>query len=514
MSYYLHRPMHTSAGSKTKILIFIVAYNAENHITNVLDRIPENIYNDYDYEILIIDDHSKDKTYEIANKYSSERPNLNIKVLYNPINQGYGGNQKLGYRYAIINNFDQVVLLHGDGQYAPEELPRILAEYKDPKVSAVFGSRMINKKDARKGGMPLYKYIGNRILTTLQNKILNAKMTEFHSGYRSYSIHALKKIPFERNSNDFHFDTQIIIQLLISNRLIKEIPIPTFYGDEICHVNGVQYAYNIIKASIQSKLHAMNIFYKIEYDIPSEDSFYGLKLGYTSSHTMAIDAVKPGSKVLDIGCGSGLVAAELKKKDCNITGIDNFNLEDTSIFENYYKENLDFPIFDFPMEDFDTLIMLDIIEHIGDPEALMDFLRFKMVMNQPKIIMTTPNIAFIIMRLQLLFGNFNYGKKGILDKTHKRLFTFSSMERFIDQTGYIITKTAGIPAPFAEAIGDNWMSSLLLNINKVLIKISKRFFSYQIYLEIKPTPMVDHLLDLSIRTKKNVSAQLETTLKT
>ena len=105
---------------------------------------------------------------------------------------------------------------------------------------------MINKRDALKGGMPFYKFLGNITLTKIQNFLLNTKLAEFHTGYRIYSINSLKNIPFHLNTNDFHFDTEILIQLFIVNSKIKEISIPTFYGDEICHVNGIKYAFDII----------------------------------------------------------------------------------------------------------------------------------------------------------------------------------------------------------------------------------------------------------------------------
>ena len=236
---------------KYKLLIFIVAYNHEKTIESVINRIPRKLKNLYDLEILIIDDASNDKTFEISKKIqrNPKKNNVNVKVFYNPINQGYGGNQKIGYHYSIKNNFDFVVLLHGDGQYAPEELPNLLNGLNRNKFDVVIGSRMIKKKNALKGGMPLYKLIGNIILTKIQNFLLNKNLAEFHSGYRIYSVKSLKSIPFHLNTNDFHFDTEILIQLFIINSKIKEISIPTFYGDEICHVNGMKYAFNIVKTT-------------------------------------------------------------------------------------------------------------------------------------------------------------------------------------------------------------------------------------------------------------------------
>ena len=218
-------PKSINYNRKTKVLIFIVAYNAEKSIEKVLTRIPASLAIDYITEVLIIDDQSQDDT--VARCETARKSGLlkfETHVLVNPENQGYGGNQKIGFHYAIEHDYDYVVLLHGDGQYAPECLPMLLQTISEKKADAVFGSRMLKRFGALRGGMPIYKYIGNKVLSFAQNRILKSSLSEFHSGYRVYSVAALKQIPFHLNTDDFHFDTEIIIQLLFAWPSNKRVP--------------------------------------------------------------------------------------------------------------------------------------------------------------------------------------------------------------------------------------------------------------------------------------------------
>src|SRR2546421_10349379 len=152
---------------RKRLLIFIVAYNAQTTIEKVLTRIPASLHSD-NVEVLIIDDSSQDDTFVNGLRYQQRSSAFKITVLKTPENQGYGGNQKLGYRYAIDNGFDIVALIHGDGQYAPEKLPILLKPLIADEADAVVGSRMIETGGARRGGMPLYKRIGNRVLTAFE----------------------------------------------------------------------------------------------------------------------------------------------------------------------------------------------------------------------------------------------------------------------------------------------------------------------------------------------------------
>jgi glycosyltransferase involved in cell wall biosynthesis len=181
-------------GAKQKrIGVLVVAYNAASTLAKVLDRIPSEIRPDIE-EVIVSDDHSQDSTYLVGLGYQ-QQSDLPITLIRQPTNLGYGGNQKAGYNLAIEHGLDIVVMLHGDGQYAPESLPEILAPLLNEETDAVFGSRTMIKGAARRGGMPLYKFAGNRILSRFENAALGTNLSEFHSGYRAYSVAALTRTP-------------------------------------------------------------------------------------------------------------------------------------------------------------------------------------------------------------------------------------------------------------------------------------------------------------------------------
>lgn len=252
-----------------RIGIFIIAYNAVNHLVKTISRIPKSVYDQVE-EIFVIDDCSNDNTYYAALGYKHESGISKLTIHRNEVNQGYGGNQKVGYQYAIDRGLDIVALVHGDGQYAPESLPFLLEPLIQNQADMVFGSRMSQGFSALKGGMPYYKFFGNKILTSLQNRMTGLNLSEYHSGYRLYSVDALKQIPFTSFTNNWHFDTQIILAMAERKMRIVERPIPTYYGDEICHVNGIPYAAHCLMTSMRYYLNQKNNIksYPSHLDVP------------------------------------------------------------------------------------------------------------------------------------------------------------------------------------------------------------------------------------------------------
>jgi glycosyltransferase involved in cell wall biosynthesis len=510
-----------TSNRKPRVLVFIVAYNAEKTIREVVLRIPVELRNSYEVDVLIIDDSSADATFEKGHAVSRD-PSLPfpVVVLFNPRNQGYGGNQKLGYHYALEHGYDFVALIHGDGQYAPECLPALLEPLRKGEAAAVFGSRMLTPSGARRGGMPLYKLAGNKILTWFENKLLRTSLSEFHSGYRIYSTRALALIPFDRNSKDFHFDTEIIIQMVIAGLPIRELPIPTYYGDEICYVNGMKYAFNVVVAVVKARLQSAGLFYDRKFDCAPPDTLpYVPKFTYVSPHTLAFERIRPGARVLDVGCAGGYMGAYLiKQKQCRVDGIDSFPLgaiDDDASLSAFYLHDLNsgLPAVDF--EQYDYVLMLDVIEHLAKPELFLEQLRSALSLKPSvDVILSTANIGFLVTRLMLLIGQFNYGKRGILDLTHTRLFTFASFERAVNQAGFDIVERLGVPGPMALALGENFLSRMLLKVNQLLIHVSRGLFSYQIFLRVRPQPSLELLLRTAQEQSQKRAEAIEALIET
>lgn len=239
-----------------RIAIFIPAFNAASTVGKVLDRIPRNLREQM-AEIFVIDNNSTDETSMVVVDYKQQNGLHNLEVIRNPRNMGYGGSQKIAYQRCIDRGYDCVAMLHGDAQYAPELLETLIDPVIKGEADMVFGSRISG--DPLKGGMPIIRYVGNRILTFLQNFFLGTKLSEFHSGYRVFSVPALRQIPFDRFSSDYHFDTEMIILFVDRKLKIREMPIPTFYGDEKNYVNIWDYGMKVLITTATYFFHKFGV---------------------------------------------------------------------------------------------------------------------------------------------------------------------------------------------------------------------------------------------------------------
>ena len=435
-----------SADAPARIGILVIAYNAESTLASVLDRIPSD-FRPRITKVLVSDDHSADQTFRTGVDYLA-RAELPIEVVHQSRNLGYGGNQKAGYHWAIANDLDIVVMLHGDGQYSPEMLPDLVAPLVRGEADAVFGSRMLDAGSARSGGMPFYKFAGNKALTKVQNALTGATLSEWHSGYRAYRVDALRSIPFERNDQGFRFDTQIILQLIEAGKRVVEVPIPTFYGDEICYVNGMKYAVEITADVLRYRAHRVGLG---SGDLSFRTDFR-TGLGDTQRHLLSLlDGLGP-LRILDLGPDNDELTDRLVADGHKVvrladalgatsartpSGIDPRLDEDIEQFEAATADTL---------ADFDVVLALDVLARTRDPERLLRALH-STVRPFGRLFVSVANIEHWYPRLRIGVGQFDYDQRGALDRAHLRLFSDRSMRRLATRSGWWVRsrEAAGLP---------------------------------------------------------------------
>ncbi|MDP6624916.1 MAG: glycosyltransferase family 2 protein [Nitrospinota bacterium] len=240
-----------------KIIIVLPAYNAEKTLKETHDEIPMDIVDD----IILVDDASSDRTVELAER-------MNLKTIVHSNNKGYGGNQKTCYKEALKAGADIVIMLHPDYQYSPKLIASMAHLVASDHFDVVIGSRILGV-GALKGGMPLYKYLSNRLLTFIQNIMVGYKLSEYHTGYRAFSRRVLESLPLEENSDDFIFDNQILAQCIYNNFEIGEISCPTKYFPEassINFINSVKYGFGVLFTSLQFFLCKRKIIHHKIFD--------------------------------------------------------------------------------------------------------------------------------------------------------------------------------------------------------------------------------------------------------
>lgn len=499
--------------NQKKVGILIVAYNAVSTLIGVLERIPVHVWRDIE-EVVVFDDASQDRTYELALEYKQKRNEPKLTVFRNPVNLGYGGNQQAGYQYLIGRGIDVAVMLHGDGQYAPEILDHLYNPILRGEADAVFGSRMMREFGGPlKGGMPLYKYVGNRILTFFENHALRMKLTEFHSGYRAYDLNVLDQIDFSQMTHDFHFDTEIIIKLHHQRCRIKEVPIPTYYGDEICYVNGMKYAKDVLRAVVHYKLTISGARTYAEFAEYREH--YPLKHTAHSSHEIFRHLLGNGERVLDLGAGEGYFAAAVADRQNWITGVDTLaKPQHHKAFATYIQADLNQglqPILEQIGEhSFDKLLLQDVLEHLYSPERVLEDCHH-VLRPEGQLLISVPNVANITIRLALLFGRFNYSERGILDKTHLRFFTRASARQFLEAHGYEIMQQEMTNMPFEMVLGLRGDQPMVKTFNRLLAVLTRfmpGLLGYQVILvaKSKRTAQIErYQVELPVQTKQPAS---------
>ena len=310
-----------------------------------------------------------------------------------------------------------------------------------------------------------------------------------------FSVKALSGVPFERNSSGPRFDPELMIQLRGSGSRFIELSTPRL---RVRDENTTRSYLRLIRQLLLLRLQRLAIFYDPRYDLIEANNQYQAKFDFVSSHSLAVSKIARSDELLILGSGPRELVTPFAESSSSVVSVDSFvddelrnicsfalqaDLEEIDCFDNIAPER-----------SYSKVIALDIIEHLRSPELFLDRLRRSYSTAGAALILTTPNIAFLPIRLMLLAGSFNYGKRGILDRTHTRLFTFASLRRVLEQSGFIVEEMRGIPAPIPLALGRNILSSLLLKLNDLMIRLLPTLFSFQILAVARALPTVEQLL--------------------
>ncbi len=438
--------------SSPRVGVLVVAYNAATTLVKTLDRLPRSFRGTVDH-VLLSDDASQDDTYAIGLAYRTTT-DLPLTVVRHEKNLGYGGNQKAGYAWAMSHGLDVVVLLHGDGQYAPEVIGEVVAPILDGRADAVFGSRMMVRGGALKGGMPLYKFVGNRILSTFQNAMTGARLSEWHSGYRAYRVEALRDLDLHAYTDAFDFDTEIILGLLAAEKRIVEVPIPTYYGDEICYVNGMGYARDVAKDVIRYRAARMGFGHGSTAVDPSA---YELKPSAHSSHGRLLEWLgvgRPG-EVLDVGCSDGRFGALVRAMGHRVHGVDLVKHDHVGErLDSFVEADLNAGLPPEVGTGYDRIVAGDVLEHVIDPESLLTDLAARLAPGG-EVLVSIPNFGHWYPRGRTTLGLFDYDSRGPLDHGHVRFFTRRSFERLVRSCGLRVVErdVVGVPVDVLERGG-------------------------------------------------------------
>ncbi len=245
----MNQAMQARPANAGRIVVVMPAYNAGETLTRTYAEIPEGWVD----EVILVDDCSQDNTVDIAKT-------LKLKCFTHRWNRGYGGNQKTCYNAALESGASVIVMLHPDYQYDPTIIPDLVIPIIENRADVVFASRFLG--NPLKGNMPIYKYVSNRVLTWLQNRIQGIGLTEYHTGYRAYSAAILQAVPYERNSENFVFDNEIIAQFLIAKARFLEVPVRTRYNPDASTVSfrgSVRYGFGVLWTLLRYQLHRWKI---------------------------------------------------------------------------------------------------------------------------------------------------------------------------------------------------------------------------------------------------------------
>jgi 2-polyprenyl-3-methyl-5-hydroxy-6-metoxy-1,4-benzoquinol methylase len=395
-----------------------------------------------------------------------ERVDSKVRVQLDPRSYGYGGRRKVAYEYALGRGFDHVVVLEPDGRYAPERLGELL--------------------DAAEGGAEFVIASGSSRGSAALNFALGLEVRDYASPYRIVSCGARRRIPFHLNEDGRGFDTELLIQARALGLLPREIEMRLERDER----HTAAYA---LAAALRYRAHQLHLTRRGQFYV-ERGIRYTLKHHPSSSHSQVLDAIRPGARVLDLGCSQGLLAAPLKARGVTVVGVDVRDESEISHeLDRYHRRDLEQPLSIPEGRVFDYVVCSDVIEHVVRRAELLRSVR-RYLLPEGRLLISTPNIAIWFYRLSLLAGRFEYGPRGVLDETHVHLFTRASFRREIESAAFRVVRERFTALPFEIVFESTGRSSLVRGLASAyhgLARLWPEMFAYQFLIEAEAATLLD-----------------------
>jgi len=467
-------------GEFPKILLLVNGCRDFALLKKTLEQIPVQVV-DLIGEIAVFDHYPPAEIPEALRKIEAVPAYDKLRVCRTPRRYEYGDNLKNGFDYAVARGFDLVIVFRSDGLYDPARIPLLLHRALNENSPAVLGDRFKKAGLRENFSRASFRLRAGRLFARVEETMLRLGIEDYHCGYRLFSTTILRRVPYHLNASDYLFDLQLLIQIRSLGVQICGVQVPAFHDPAMGPLKTVTYALRALWTVWGYRLHQLHISRKGMYFVDQGET-YTLKKNRYSSHMQIMDAIKPGSSILDLGCGQGILAEEYAGKGILTVGVDHIHPDKVSShFENYIQKDLESELKLPYGRVFDYIVLSDVIEHIKNRDEMMRSLR-RYLKEGGEVIISTGNIAIWFYRLSLLLGRFEYGPKGILDRTHVHLFTLNSFTRFIRQNGYRILDIKYTPIPFELVLSSTGRSRMVERITRWyqrLTSIWPRLFAYQ-----------------------------------
>jgi 2-polyprenyl-3-methyl-5-hydroxy-6-metoxy-1,4-benzoquinol methylase len=413
-----------------------------------------------------------------------------VRILRTPGPRSYGGARKAAFDYAIQRGLDLVIAMRADGVHPVEALELLIDAAAAAPDRVTIAARYLSGIPER-DGPTLLRRAGHHLSNRMVNSLLRLDLRDYLSGLRAYPTAALASVPFHLDSDGRDLDMEILIQLRALGVEFEEIPAPSAWQEFASDLPGMVGILRSSRSALQYRLHQLHVTRDGRY-LVDHGVHYALKSSLRGSHFQIVDTIDPGADVLDLGCSQGLLAKPLSEKGVELTGVDQGPAGPVSPYvKAYYQHDLDREL-DLPLgRDFDYVVIADVIEHLQSRhEVLVAARRF--LREGGRLVVSTPNIALWFYRLSLLVGRFEYGARGVLDRTHVHLYTRATFRREVERAGFRILRERVTSLPFEvvfESTGRNAWIRRIETFYHALARLWPEMFAYQFILEAEITTL-------------------------